>query len=72
MDDIETQVMKAEAWEKRRESPVTKYMGGEVKSNDESIFRWCIVFNNTIRRAEELQASRAGAARAMREGPWMV
>lgn len=43
-----------------------KYVGAEVRLKDERISRWCIIFDNTIRRVEEMQASRSGAARATR------
>jgi superfamily II DNA helicase RecQ len=69
IEDIETQVVKPEAWDGKSDGPVVRYMGGEVRLNDERMCRWCVVFNNTIRRVEELQASRAGARRARREGP---
>jgi superfamily II DNA helicase RecQ len=68
--NIEEQVTKPEAWAKRGDGPIVKYVGAEVRLNDERMSRWCIVFDNTIRRVEEMQAIWAGAARARREeGP---
>jgi hypothetical protein len=46
---------------------MVKYVGAEVRLNDERMSRWCIVFDKTIRRVEEMQASRSGAAQARRE-----
>jgi len=66
-NNIEEQVTKPEAWAKRGDGPMTKYVGEEVRLNDERMSRWCIVFDNTIRRVEEMQASRSGAAHARRE-----
>lgn len=70
VEDIEEHVTKPEAWAKRGDGPIVKYVGAEVRLNDERMSRWCIVFDNTIRRVEEMQAIWAGAARARREeGP---
>jgi hypothetical protein len=33
---------------------VIKYVGAEVRLNDERMSRWCIVFDNTIRRVKEI------------------
>lgn len=66
-NDMEEQVTKPEAWAKRGDGPVVKYMGEEVRLNDERVSRWCIVFDNTIRRVEEMQAVWSGKARVRRE-----
>ena len=66
-NNIGEQVTKPEAWAKRGDGPMVKYVGEEVRLNDERMSRWCIIFDNTIRRVEEMQASRLGAAHARRE-----
>jgi hypothetical protein len=67
VEDIEEHVAKPEAWAKRGDGPIVKYVGGEVRLNDERMSRWCIIFDKTIRRVEEMQASRSGAAHVRRE-----
>lgn len=67
MEEMEEQATRPEAWVRRGEGPMVKYVGAEVRLNYERMSRWCIVFDNTIRRVEEMQASRLGAARARLE-----
>lgn len=65
--EMEVQVTSPEAWTRRGDGRMIKYVGAEVRLNDERISRWCVIFDNTIRRVEEMQASRSGAAHARRE-----
>jgi hypothetical protein len=67
VEDIKEHVAKPEAWVKRGDGPMVKYVSAKVRLNDEHMSQWCIVFDKTIHRVEEMQASRSGVAQARRE-----